>query len=132
VKGRLSALAAVSAVALVPAAAGSAHPQTTAPPPVVDIRVTITDKAIRFSPNHSVRGAFARFILVNQGVQAHSLILGAAKKQSGSQTGFTKLLKPREQKTLLLFLDYRGKVPYLGGLPSDRAKTAMRGVFTIN
>jgi opacity protein-like surface antigen len=129
---RLVALAATSLAVLVPVAQAAAHPQTTAPPPVVDIRVTITDSGIHFAPKHAVRGAFARFILVNTGARAHVLALGTAKKGSGVQTGFKKQLKPKEQKILLLFLDYRGKVPYSAPLPTDRTKRAMKGVFTIS
>ena len=46
VKSRLFALAAVSAVALVPAAQSAHQPQTTAPPPVSNIKVIITDSGI--------------------------------------------------------------------------------------
>lgn len=130
-KTRLAVLATVSAAALVPAAQTAARPQTTAPPPVVEIRVTISDSGIRFAPAHAVRGAYARFILVNVGARPHTLALGARKKAAGVQTGFTKLLKPKEQKVLLLFLDFRGRVPYLAPLPHDRGKPGMKGVFTI-
>lgn len=113
------------------ASAAVAAPQTTAPPPIVDIKVTISDSGIGLSPKHAVRGAYARFILVNTGRLKHTFRLGAGKRGTGVQTGFTKTLGPGVQAILLLFLDYRGEVPYLGTLPQDRAKPRMRGVFRI-
>jgi hypothetical protein len=136
VKSRFFALAAVSAVALVPAAQGaqqsSARPQTTVPPPLVDIQVTITDTAIVMSPTSALRGDYARFILHNLGKKPHTFTLGRAKRGAGVQTGFSKPLKPKEQKILLLFLDYRGQLAYYGSLPADRSKPGMKGVFTIS
>jgi hypothetical protein len=135
VRVRLFALSAVSALALVGAAQraqSSRSPQTTAPPPVVDVRVTITDAAIRMSPKGAFRGDFARFILVNVGKKPHTFTFGGAKRGAGVQTGFRQPLKPRQQKILLLFLDYRGRITYYGSLAADRAKPAMKGVFTIH
>ena len=106
-------------------------PQTTAPPPVVDIRVKVTDEAIVMSPKSAYRGVYARFTLVNSGRQAHTILFGKAQKHSGVQTGFNATLKPEQQKILLLFLDYRGGVPYYGTLPADRKKPGMKGTFTI-
>jgi hypothetical protein len=120
------------AAVLVAAGSGGARTQTTAPPPVVNVKVTITDSRIGVAPKSAVRGAYARFILVNLGSQAHGFALGSTKRGSGVQTGFSKLLKPREHKVLLLFLDYRGKVAYRGTLPADRTKPGMRGTFTIS
>jgi hypothetical protein len=107
-------------------AQSSARPRTTAPPPVVDVRVTITDAAIRMSPKLAYRGDFARFILVNTGKKAHTFTFGGAKRGAGVQTGFTQPLKPRQQKILLLFLDYRGRIAYY-----DRVNPAAKGIFTI-
>jgi hypothetical protein len=136
VKLRLLTLAAVLAVALVPAAQGarqsSVRPQTTAPPPVVDIKVTITDTRIGLSPKGAHRGDYARFILLNVGNKAHTFTLGSTKRGTGVQTGFSKSLKPKEQKILLLFLDYRGQISYRGTLPADRSLPGMKGVFTIS
>ena len=42
-----------------------------------------------------------------------------------------KALKPSEQSILIYYLDYRGKLPYLGSLPADRSKPGMKGIFTI-
>ena len=49
----------------------------------------------------------------------------------GLQSGFSATVKPHKQKILILFLDYRGKVPYYGGLKVDRSKAGMRGKFDI-
>jgi hypothetical protein len=131
VKARLFAIAAALVGALALGGSVSAQPLTTAPPPVVDIRVTITDSAITMSPKRALRGDFARFILVNTGRSPHTFTFGSSKRGIGVQTGFSKPLRPKEQKILLLFLDYRGKVAYFGSLPADRSKAAMRGFFTI-
>jgi hypothetical protein len=125
VRVRLFALCALSALALLGVAQRAQS--TTAPPPVVDVRVTITDSAIRMSPKGAFRGDFARFILVNAGKKPHTFTFGGAKRGAGVQTGFTQPLKPRQQKILLLFLDYRGRITYY-----DRAKPSVRGVFTIH
>jgi hypothetical protein len=137
VKLRLFTLAAVAAVALVPAAQGAAPqrfggPRTTAPPPVVDIKVTITDTRIGLTPKGAQRGDYARFILLNVGKKPHTFTLGGTKHGTGVQTGFSRLLKPKEQKILLLFLDYRGRIAYRGTLPADRSLPGMKGVFTIS
>jgi hypothetical protein len=122
----------LAAAALVPAArAAQEHSQTTAPPPVVDIRVKISDGRISFTPAKAVRGAFARFILLNTGKKSHAVLLGATKQGAGIQTGFHKTVKPNEQTVLLLFLDYRGKVPYKATLPTDKGKPRMQGTFRI-
>jgi len=124
--------AATLTAALVPAAqAARESSKTTAPPPVVDIKVKISDRGIVFSPKKAVRGAYARFILLNVGKKSHAIAFGATKKGAGVQTGFHKLVKPSEQAILLLFLDYRGKVPYIGALPADRKKPRMKGTFRI-
>jgi hypothetical protein len=132
VNTRSVVLAAALVACLVPAAhAARASSRTTAPPPVVDIKVKISDAGIVFSPKKAVRGAYGRFILLNVGKKSHSISLGAAKRGAGVQTGFHKFLKPSEQKVLLLFLDYRGPVYYRATLPSDRGKPRMKGVFRI-
>jgi hypothetical protein len=131
-RGRFFALVAFAAAALAQGATSFARPQTTAPPPVVDVKVTISDSAIRMTPKRAFRGDYARFILVNVGKKPHTFTFGAKTKGTGVQTGFTKPLRPNEQKILLLFLDYRGKVSYFGSLAADRTKAAMRGIFTIS
>jgi len=131
VKSRLYALAAVSAVALVPAAQSADQPQTTAPPPVSNIKVTITDAGVSISPKRAQRGSMGRFILVNKGKKPHVFVLGHERRGTGVQTGFKKTLKPSQQSVLILFLDFRGAIPYHAPLPADKSKPAMKGIFRI-
>ena len=130
-KSRLFAIAVCSAVALVPAAQSSARPRTTAPPEVVTIKITISDTRIGMHPKVAPRGDIGRFILLNVGKKPHTFALGHERRGTGSQTGFTRSLKPSEQIILILFLDYRGALPYLGTLPEDRNKPGMKGTFKI-
>ena len=130
-KSRLFALAAVSAVALVPAAQSARQPQTTAPPPVSNIKVIITDSGITISPKLAQRGSMGRFILVNQGKKPHTFVLGHERRGTGVQTGFKKALKPSQQSVLILFLDFRGAIPYHSPLPADKSKPRMQGIFRI-
>jgi len=126
VKWSFLAIAATCAFALAPAAQG-----TTAPPPVVTIKVMITDSKIAMIPKRAQRGVMARFILINRGGKPHTFKLGHQKHGTATQTGFTKALKPSEQSILIYYLDYRGKLPYLAPLPADRSKPGMKGIFTI-
>ena len=130
-KSRLFALAAVSAVALVPAAQSADRPQTTAPPPVSNIKIIITDTGITVSPKLAQRGSMGRFILVNRGKKPHTFVLGHERRGTGVQTGFKKALKPNQQSVLILFLDFRGAIPYHSPLPADRSKPRMQGIFRI-
>ena len=114
-----------------PSARGLAQPRTTAPPETVTVKITITDTAIYMAPKRAQRGAIARFILVNAGAKPHTFALGHMRRGTGSQTGFTKSLGPHGQSILILFLDYRGELPYRATLPGDRSNPRMRGVFTI-
>jgi hypothetical protein len=131
VKSRLIGLTALAAVALVPAAQSAVQPRTTAPPQVANIKITISDTGIRVSPKIAQRGSMGRFILVNVGKKPHTIVLGNERRGTGVQTGFTKSLKPSQQSVLLLFLDFRGLLPYRATLPADRSKPAMQGVFRI-
>jgi hypothetical protein len=83
------------------------------------------------TPKRGQRGTLARFILRNQGKLPHTITLGHEKRGTGRQTGFTKALKPDQQDILILFLDYRGPIPYFGSLPADRSKPGMKGTFTV-
>lgn len=130
-KSRLFALAAVSSVALVPAAQSADQPQTTAPPPVSNIKIIITDAGIHVSPKIAQRGTIGRFLLVNRGKKPHTLVLGHERRGTGVQTGFKKALKPSEQGVMILFLDFRGAIPYQSILPADKNKPRMKGIFRI-
>jgi hypothetical protein len=118
-------------VALVPAAQSADGPATTAPPPVSNIKVTISDTGISISPKLAQRGTMGRFILVNKGKKPHTFVLGHERRGTGVQTGFKKALKPSEQSVLILFLDFRGLIPYHAPLPADRNKPRMKGTFRI-
>lgn len=83
------------------------------------------------TPRRAQRGSIGRFILLNRGAKPHTFKLGHERRGTGSQTGFTKALKPLEQSILIYFLDYRGELPYFGSLPADRSKPGMKGIFTI-
>jgi hypothetical protein len=132
VKLSLFALAAALAVAIAPAAQSSVlRPATTAPPPIVTIKVMITDSKIAMIPKRAQRGVMAQFILINRGAKRHTFKLGHQRHGTGTQTGFSKTLKPSEQSIFIYFLDYRGKLPYLAPLPADRTKPGMKGIFTI-
>jgi hypothetical protein len=112
-------------------ARSATRPETTAPPQVITIKIMISDTAIRMTPKSAPRGDMGRFILVNTGKKRHTFALGHERRQTGTQTGFTRTLGPGQQSILLLYLDYRGTVPYLGTLPADRLKPAMKGTFRI-
>lgn len=130
-KSRHLGLAAALAIALVPSAQSAVQPRTTAPAPVTNVKITITDGAIRMHPKLAQRGTMARFILVNVGKKPHTFELGRERRGTGKQTGFTKSLGPNQQSVLILFLDFRGVLPYRGTLPADQSKPAMKGIFRI-
>ena len=122
--------AAVTAVALVPAAEG--RPQTTIPDVFVTIHVTVTDSKITLDRHSAGRGDEVRFVMRNAGTKLHSFTLGTTTgRGTGKQTGFSSMLKPKQQKLSLLFLDYRGPLPYRSVVKYDRNKRGMRGTFTI-
>lgn len=120
---------AVAGAVLVPAA--HARSRTTAPTLFVNVHVTITDTRIVLSRHDAPRGTYARFIIRNTGTRPHAFTLGNARRGTGLQSGFTRTLQPSTRKILILFLDYRSRIPYFGSLPADRSKPGMRGTFTI-
>ena len=131
----LAVVIAVSAVALVPAAAGTAGPARTAAPrttePVdwVDIRVTITDSRIRLSRTSVERGVVGRFIIRNIGARVHDFTFGDPTSPAGHVTSGP--LKRNGKKTLLAFLDYRGSFPYQSTVKADANRAGMKGKLTI-
>jgi hypothetical protein len=131
VKLSLFGLAATLAVLLASAGQSFARPTTTAPPPIVTIKVMITDSKIAMIPKRAQRGVMAQFILINRGAKPHTFKLGHQRHGTGTQTGFTRALKPSSQSIFIYYLDYRGKLPYLAPLPADRSKPGMKGIFTI-
>ncbi len=132
VKFGLSVLAVSSVAALVPVAQGAATgPQTTAPPPIVTIRVNITDRTISMTPKRAQRGVMAQFVLVNTGKKPHTFTLGHQRHGTATQTGFSAPVGPRGQSIKIYYLDYRGKLPYLSSNKADLKIPGMRGTFTI-
>ena len=70
--------------------------------------MTVTDVGIRMSPSSATRGQAALFIVVNRGKKMHTIVLkdvGAGKRPT-----FTATVRPDQQKTFVMFLDYRGIV----------------------
>jgi hypothetical protein len=131
VRYRLLSLALLSAVALVPTAHG-ARPQTTVPNVFVTVHITITDSRIKLDRHSAGRGDQVRFAMRNAGTRVHSFTLGTpVKPGTARQSGFSTKLRPNEEKALLLFLDYRGPLPYRSILKYDVSKPGMRGIFKI-
>jgi hypothetical protein len=124
---RLVAL--VFLTSLVIAAPGFARLRTTNSPAIMTIKVTITDHSITVKPNSAERGTNATFILTNRGKTTQRWILGNATRGAGKKIGFASVLAPDQQKSIVMFLDYRGALPYsasqLGG------KTVLKGSFRI-
>jgi hypothetical protein len=114
---------------LVIAAPGFARPQTTNAPAILTIKVTITDRSITVRPNAAPRGTSATFILTNRGTKTQKWVLGNATRGVGKKIGFVSVLAPDQQKNVVMFLDYRGQLPYsasqLGG------HTTLKGSFRI-
>jgi len=105
---------------------------TTAPSIYVDVHVTLTDSKVIVSPKTAPRGSDARFIVKNIGSKPISFSIGYSQRGIGQQTGFTHVFKPGAQKKVyLLFLDYRGTIPYFGGKSNATAPKSMKGIFTI-
>jgi hypothetical protein len=122
---------ALLAVGLVPGAQ-AIGPDTTVPDVFLNVHVTITDTRIKLDRRFATRGDEVRWIIRNTGTKTHSFTLGTTSKRGvATQTGFSSVLKPKEQKLNLMFLDYRGPLPYRSILPADRNKPGMRGTFTI-
>jgi hypothetical protein len=122
-------------VAMLPAfslvATARAGPLTTAPTLVLNVHVTITNTRIVLDRHSAPRGVEARFIVENVTAEAHNITLSATKATGSAQRGFSRTLKPHQRAIVLLFLDYRTRLPYFSGLPADRGKPGMRGLFTV-
>jgi hypothetical protein len=137
-KFRVVPLTAALALALVAAAHGTvrtpapANPQTTDPIEFVSIDVKITDARIFLSPSSAPRGHYGRFVVRNVGKKIHSFTLGKqTSRGTGAHRGFTLTVKPRRQKILLLYLDYRGKLPYYANVRAGLSNSRATGIFRI-
>jgi hypothetical protein len=124
---KLIAIASVASLAI--AAPAFAHPQTTNAPAILIVKVTITDHGITVRPNAAPRGTSATFILTNRGTETQKWVLGSTARGVGHKIGFASTLAPDQQKNVVMFLDYRGLLPYsaskLGG------GTVLKGSFKI-
>jgi uncharacterized cupredoxin-like copper-binding protein len=125
-KGVLLAICAAAALAVAGSAAGGS--QTTNVPAIFTVKVTLSDAKIAMTPNHAVRGSTITFVLINRGKKTHTFVIGDPKRGAGHGQGFAQTLKPNQQFQKVMFLDYRGKLPF-----TTRAGSAIvgRGMFTI-
>jgi hypothetical protein len=136
-KSRGLPLTAALAVTFVPAALAavgtptSTSPRTTDPIDFVTIDVKITDVWIAVSPPRARRGNYARFVVRNTGKATHIFTIGKRTATATSlQRGFSLTVKSGHQKILLLYLDYRGKLPYHTSI-NGLNKASASGIFTI-
>jgi hypothetical protein len=130
---RLSAFAAVLAVAVVPSAQGMARaPQTTEPGEIIDVTVTITDSKITLSDYDADRGAQIDFHVVNKGRRAHNFVLRGTGPIALSSLGLgTNLIRPKGKAVLQVFLDFRGDMIFKSTVRADQVKPGMKGTFSI-
>jgi hypothetical protein len=134
-KLRLTAVALFAGALIIPGAVAvraDARPNTTVPDVFLPIHVTVTDSRISLDRKSGHRGDEVRFTIRNAGTKTHNFTLGTtAKRGIGSQVGFSTTLKPKQEKVFLLFLDYRGSLPYRSIVKADLKKPGMRGIFKI-
>ena len=132
---RALAIATLGAALFVPGALGTtrgaARPYTTIPDVFLPVHVTLTDTRISLDRKSGHRGDEVRFTIRNAGKKTHSFTLGHTKRGFGEQVGFSTTLKPNQQKEVLLFLDYRGSLPYRSIIKADLKKPGMKGIFKI-
>jgi hypothetical protein len=122
----LTGAALAGALAVAGTAAG--RPETTNAPAIFTVKVTIRDAGIALTPNHAVRGSTVTFILTNRGKKTHTFVIGDATRGAGKGQGFKQVLKPNQQFTKVMFLDYRGVMKFF--LRSS-GTTYARGAFKI-
>ena len=134
-KLRLTALAVLAGALIILGALtarADARPNTTVPDVFLPVHVTVTDSRISLDRKSAHRGDEVRFTIRNAGTKTHNFTLGTNTKRGiGSQVGFSTTLKPKQEKVFLLFLDYRGSLPYRSIVKADLKKPGMRGFFKI-
>jgi hypothetical protein len=118
-------IAAVAAAALT--AAGTA-PATTNVPAIFTVKVKIYDGRIAMSPNHAVRGSTITFVMINRGKKTHTFVIGDVKRGAGFGSGFKQVLKPNQQFSKVMFLDFRGTMRFYSRVGT---MVVARGAFTI-
>ncbi len=121
---KLLVVAAMVGLAVVPIA--SSQSVTTAPDVYISIHVTLTDSKVVVSPKTAPRGADARFIVRNVGTKVHTFTV-----RTGSLTGFSRAFRPGEHAILLLYLSYRGILPYYSGATFGGTPKAMKGTLLV-
>lgn len=103
----------VCAVSLVFAATALGRSRTTNEPAIFTVKVTLTDRSIRLTPNHGARGSTVTFVLTNRGRKSHTFTIGDVKRGLRyGQQGFARTLKPNQQLTIVMYLDLRGVLKY--------------------
>ena len=127
-KQRALPLVAVVLAALGLAVTGLAALRTTAPGAYLTVRVTLTDKGVSMSPRTAPRGTVAIFLISNRSGAPHSLLVGDVARGPGKKIGFLVKLEPNGQKRIVMFLDYRGPLPYGS---ADLGKTRLQGTFRV-
>jgi len=127
---RLWAAVVVVAVATLAPSAQSAL-QTTTPTVYVAIHVTLTGSKVVVEPRSAPRGVSARFILHNIGTKAVIFSVGNQTRGLGALFGFRTVVKPRTQKTLLLYLAARGTIRYYSGSSFADATAGEKGVLVV-
>ncbi|HEX3226966.1 MAG TPA: hypothetical protein VHQ89_12790 [Gaiellaceae bacterium] len=122
-------LAVVCVAALLLAAPALSRPDTTNAPAIFTVKVTVTNTKIGMHPAHAVRGSTVTFILTNRGTKTRTFVIGDVKRGPGLGQGFKQILKPNQQFTKVMFLDYRGVMKF-----STRAGSTViaTGSFKIN
>jgi hypothetical protein len=122
-------LAGACVAALLLAAPALSRPDTTNAPAIFTVKVTVTNSKIGMRPSHAVRGSTVTFILTNRGNKTRTFVIGDPKRGPGLGQGFRQVLKPNQQFTKVMFLDYRGVMKF-----STRAGSTViaTGSFKIN
>ena len=117
-----------AAVALVIATPGMTRPQTTNAPAILTVKVTIGDSSVTVKPSSAARGTNCIFVLTNRGKRTQRWVLGTPKRGQGKTIGFATNLTPDQQKTIVMYLDYRGLLRYSS---SAAGRPVLRGTFRI-
>lgn len=92
------------------------------------VKVTLTDRNASLTPNHAARGSTVTFILTNRGKKRHTFVFGGPHRV-GTQ-GFARTLAPNGQSTVVMFLDFRGKLKYVLRVPKSTT-TVAHGSFRV-
>jgi hypothetical protein len=85
---------------------------TTNEPAIFTVKVTVTNARIGMHPAHAVRGSTVTFILTNRGTKTRTFVIGDVKRGPGHGQGFAQTLRPNQQFTKVMYLDYRGVLKF--------------------